>query len=490
MNGYLHGAYSEISAVGTRVAAESESAIVYIGTAPVHLVEGGAQNVNKPIKVNNIAEARKYFGYDDNFASYTLCEAMNLHFERKGIGPLVFINVLNPEAVKSEQKVTQNLTPTGGKITIPNASNIYVDSVEVTGKTKGTDYSVAYDYTKKVLTISALSSGSLGTAAIAVKYYTVDPSSVTTAMVIGASDDLGTNTGIFAVKDVYPLTHMIPSFIACPGFSSVPAVHSAMLANSQKINGHWDAYLFVDLPIIDGETPVTLATAATWKNANGYTAENETVYFPLIKGTDGKTYHISVLAAANFQELLTEQDDIPYRTASNTEIALAQNLYFGAGRDGLVIDDELVNKYLNKNGIASAAFVGGRWVVWGAHSADYSESDANQINVSETTRMMLYYLGNDFQARRMADVDQPMTRNTLQSIVAEEQARIDALISIGALLDGDVSLDASADDRSDLMNGDFAFSFNVTTTPLAKSLTARVNWTDAGFAVYYDALAD
>ena len=58
---YLHGAYGQINAVGNRVASKSRSAIVCIGTAPVHTLKGGASNVNKPILVNNIAEARSLF---------------------------------------------------------------------------------------------------------------------------------------------------------------------------------------------------------------------------------------------------------------------------------------------------------------------------------------------------------------------------------------------------------------------------------------------
>ena len=59
---------------------------------------------------------------------------------------------------------------------------------------------------------------------------------------------------------------------------------------------------------------------------------------------------------------------------------------------------------------------------------------------------------------------------------------------MGALLYGAVYVDASMRARSDIMNGDYAFTFDVTTTPLAKSLTAIVNWTDIGFATYYESL--
>ena len=494
MADYKHGAYGVIQAVGSRVADESQGAIVYVGTAPVHNVEGGANNVNKPIVVNNIAEARKYFGYSDEWDKYTLCEAMHVHLENKGVGPLVFINVLNPATHKASDAGTVSKTPENGRVTIPAAQDIILDSVVVksdnTTKIKGTDYAIAYNIEKKTITISELTAGALGTSALTITYNTIDASAVTTADVIGASDGLGLNTGIFAIKNVYQLTGYIPAYLAAPGFSSVPAVHAAMYQNSVKVNGHWDVYMFVDLPIVNGETPLTLDTAKTYKNGNGYTKENETVFFPLAQGTNGKIYHLSVLAAANFQELLLAQDGIPYKTASNTDCSLIENLYLGASNTGRVYDDSIINEKLNKNGIASAAYVGGRWAIWGCHSADYDQDNGDQINVAETNRMMLYYISNDFQHRRTPDVDKPMTANDLQTIIAEEQTRVDALLNIGALTRGVVTLNADAQARSDIMNGDYSFLFDITTTPLAKSLTAIVNWTDEGFVTYFESVGD
>ena len=493
MSEYKHGAYGQIQAVGTRVTQLVQGVIVYVGTAPVHTVAGGAKNVNVPVLVNNIAEARKYFGYSEDWAKYSLCEAMHVHLQRKGVGPLVFINVLDPATHKAAEATTVSLTPSNGRITIPNAEDIILDSLVVktggspqTTKEKGTDYTVAYDIDRKTIILAEVTAGSLGSAALSVSYDTINAAAVTAATVIGASDGAGLNTGLYAVKNVYPVTGMIPAYIACPGFSSLPAVHAAMCANSAKINGHWDAYLFVDLPILDGETPITLDSAATWKEANGYTHANETVYFPLAKGNDGKVYHLSVLAAANFQALLLAQDSIPWKTASNTECSLIANLYLGEDAAGRVFDDQIINEKLNKNGIASAAFIGGRWVIWGCHSADYSQANGDYINVAETNRMMLYYISNDFQQRRGGDVDKPMTSNDLQTIISEEQTRLDALLKIGALTYGTVELNATADARSDIMQGDCSFLFNITTTPLVKSLTAIVNWTEDGFVTYYD----
>lgn len=556
---YLHGAYGVINTVGNKVADESQGAIVYIGTAPVQNVAGGDKNVNKPILVRNMAEARKYLGYSDSWTDYTLCEAMYVHFQNKGVGPLIMINVLDPAkhraltektvgktpsdgaftitdaenillstlvvgtktegtdytvAYDSDTKVitvtektagalgsleltvtysevtvtTVSKTPSNGVITIAEAERIILDSVAVATKTKGTDYSVSYDTDRKRITIRELSSGALGSSALSITYKTVNPASVTSDDVIGTTDGLGENTGIYAIKDVYTVTGYIPAFLAAPGFSSVPAIHEVMYQNSRKINGHWDAYMFVDIPIAYNDTDVTLDTAVTFKTTNKYNRENETVYFPLAEDTDGKIYHISVLAAANFQELLNDNDGIPYRTASNTPCPIIKNLYMGAGNTGRVYDDSIINEKLNKNGIASAAFVGGQWVIWGAHSADYDQTTQDYINVSETNRMMLYYISNDFQERRTADVDKVLTTNDIRAIVSDEQTRLDALININALCFGTVSLSASEDAASDIINGDWTFEFNVTTTPQARSLTAIVSWTEDGFVTFFEDL--
>lgn len=490
MSDYIHGAYGDSRADGNRVSTNAEKAIVCIGTAPVHtlaLATGESYNVNKPVLVHNIAEAKAAFGYNDDWAKYTLCEVMHHFFETKGIGPLVFINVLDPATHKASQSTTVSKTPVNNSIVIASAGDIILDSITVasgqTEKTKGTDYTVSYNATKKQITIMGITN--LGTSALTITYDTVTPASVTSEVVIGSSDGAGTNTGIFAIKNVYPLLGVIPAFLMAPGFTSVPAIHSALIQNSRKINGHWDAWVFADLPLTDGNTAITMDTAATYKNANGFNRENETACFPMAEGTDDKYYHLSTIRAANFLELLAENDGVPYHSASNTDAPIIKRLYMGTGSENKIFDDEIINEKLNKNGIASAAFVGGRWAIWGAHAADYNQDNADNINVAETNRMMLFYVSNDFQARRPRDVDKPLSGGDLASMVAEEQQRLDALKAMGALLYGEASLDATAIENSDVYSGDFAFEFRVTTTPLAKSLKAIVAWVDDGYSTYF-----
>lgn len=499
---YKHGAYGLIQTEGSRVADDSQSAIVYIGTAPVHtlaLKTGESYPVNKPVIVYNMAEAQKYLGYSDDWANYTLCEAMYVHFQQKGVGPLALINVLDPATHKSNAKTTKSAAPVNGRVTIAEAQDAILETVTVntssdgqgspTTLVKGTDYEISYDYAKSALVLRELRDGAF-LASVTLEYNTVTPAAVTAQNVIGTTDNVGANTGLYAIRNVYQLTGRVPAYIAAPGWSSVKAVNDAMCEIAKKINGHWDAYVFADLPLTNGGTALTISTIATYKAGNGYDCENETVFWPMAEGTDGRKYHLSVLAAANFQELLTEYDGIPYHTASNTECSLIQNLYMGASAGNVVADVEIINNYLNKNGIASAAFVGGRWAIWGCHSADYNQEDADMLNVSETNRMMLYYVSNDFQNRRAGDVDRPITVNDLNSIAAEEQMRLDALVKIGALTYGEVAMNAELMERADVLKGDYSFTFNVTTAPLMKSLTAMVSWTEQGFVTYYESFVE
>ena len=563
MSEYLHGAYGKLRSQGDRVADESQSVIVYVGTAPVHnlaLGDGEKWPVNRPLIVNNMAEAKEKFGYSDDWAAYTLCEAMYAHLTYKGIGPLALINVLDPEKHVKTSDESESKTPATGVITLTGAALIVLDTIEVATKTKDTDYTVsvsgdnvllteksagalgssaltvtykkitetsasltpvnnaitiasaediilesisvwtqdstpvekqkgtdwtaAYNAAKKTIVIQGVTD--LGSSALTVKYRQIDPATVTAADVVGTTDNLGSNTGLYAIRNVYPDLGRIPGYLAAPGFSGIPSVHNAMAENSVDVNGHWDVYLFADLPLVDTlGTQLTMDTARTWKASNGYNRQNETVYFPMATGTDGKHYHLSVLAAANFQELLAGQDGIPYKTASNTDCPLIAKLYLGEAYADRSYDDKIINDNLNMYGIASAAYVGGRWAIWGCHSADYDQTNGDAINISETNRMMLFYISNDFQHRRAQDVDKPMSNNDILTIISEEQTRLDALVKIGALIFGEVSANARLSDTSDLIKGDYAFLFDITTTPLARSLTAIVNWTDEGFVTYF-----
>ena len=489
---YKHGPYATRDIAGAKNTELAQAAFVVFGTAPVHTVEGGAANVNVPVLVNDYAEAAAVFGYSDDWASFSLCEVMYHVLKEKGVGPLVLINTFDPATHKESTGGTASLTPSNGRLTIANAALVELDSVVIkttaetpVTKVKGTDYSISYDGKTQTITAVELTAGALGSAALTVTWEIAKPSAVTNANFIGSDDGAGLRTGVYAIRNVWQLTGMIPSYMAAPGWSCIPAIHEAMYEVSLGINGHWDAFMFTDIPIVDSNsTPITLATAYTWKVANGYNKSNEKPSFPMIEGTDGKKYHLSTLRIANFLQLLIANDGVPYYSDSNTEIPIAKNLWLGASAAGRVYDDKMINEQLCQNGIAGACYVG-YWATWGAHAGDYDQSNKDEVNVADTNMMMLMYCTNDFQLRHFEDTDKPKSLNDIRAMAQDEQTIMDRRVSAGQLTYGNVRIRSDAIARSDMYSGDYMFTIEVSTTPLMKSITADVVWTNEGYAAYY-----
>ena len=59
-------------------------------------------------------------------------------------------------------------------------------------------------------------------------------------------------------------------------------------------------------------------------------------------------------------------------------------------------------------------------------------------------------------------------------------------MKIGALVKGEVFINAEKIPKSDVFTGDYVLTFRISTTPLAKSLTADVVWTNDGYATYFN----
>lgn len=483
---YKHGLYAQAFPSGSRATENvtDRNVPVYIGTLPVHTAAGGATRVNTPILLNDFAQAVKLVGYSDDWASYTLCEAIYVHLVLRGVGPICVINVFDPNTGATEKSAT--VTAKNNQIALANMGNAMIDSVAVTGK-DAADYTISYDYNAETLTIKGKKEDVI-TGEVTVSYKEVDPSGVTDAMVAGTSDGEGTDTGVHLVRQVYQATNLIPNRILAPGFTQSPVVRAAMLKMSEKVNGHFDAFIYTDIPLADEDgSALKPSGAAAWKNDNGYTADNEKTHWPMWEGTDGRKYHLSTFACAILQGLESGADGIPYQTCSNNDLPIGGKLYHGENAK-IALDEQIVNEQLNANGITSAIFHGGRWVLWGAHTASYTQDGANRINVSETNLAMMYYITNDFQVRRADDIDKPMSKNRLAQIIAEEQAMLDALgpTGVGALLYGKANAVTGAEANADMLSGDYTIEWHITQTPNTKSITGRCIYTEEGLKTYFE----
>lgn len=497
-NEYLYGAYGHIGETVAQSAVQAGTTPVYIGTAPVNLVRGFADAgvINEPIKLSNMIDAQRKLGYAADWGTFTLCEVMNAHFNNTlgNIGPIYVINVLDPSAGKHRKatETTKQLSFTGGRAEFAS-STIILDTLTIAMSeggdyAEGTDYAVDYNFTKGTVIITSLIEDSPLTGTLTASFYEVDDSTIEDDDIIGGVTAGGEYSGLSSIALLYPEQFAVCNLIAAPGWSQSPAVYNAMLTASQKINGHWDAFVVADLPLVDGSAQAvdTITKAIAWKKNNAFTGERSKVYWP--QGIDnlGNIYHLSTLAVVELMRADFSHNSVPMETCGNKAIPIIKQ-YFGANATNRGFSQQ-EGKELTQNGISTAVAWGGEWVLWGDHTAAYTYgADVDPRAIFDVSMRMLMHITNDFQREWSPRIDEPMTRALKDEIINREQEKLDGYVSMGALLGSPVILFLESENSTtDIMNGDFRWDIAVTPTPPLKSASVYVAYTDAGFSVYYE----
>ena len=484
---YKHGLYGELSGSKATNAAKAGSVAVYIGTAPINQISSYGEKalVNMPIKIENMSDAKSTLGYSDDWGKFTLCEAIAAHFNNPvgNVGPIYVINVLDPATHKAAEKVTTQLTVSGTAEI--KGGDIILDTVALSDMVEGTDYTISYDANKEAVVIKF--ADSVDAETVSCTYEKIDASKITEADIIGGTTEDGQYTGLDAAKMLYQNHNVVLNMLAAPGWSHIPAVYKAMLNTVQKLNGHWDGFVNADIPLVDdkGAAIDTIAKAVAWKAANGYTSERSKVYWPQIKGSDGKVYHLATVGQATMLRVDMGHDSVPFESPSNKEI-MATRQYFGESSKNNGYDQTTCNG-LNEKGITTACFWGGRWVLWGPHTAAFINGGSTDPRaIFDVNVRMLMHITNGFQLRHGTKIDAPLTPQDKDTILNAEREQLDTLCGIGALIGAPtVEFIESANPASDMMNGDFVWDFSATPTPPFKSGTARVSYTDEGFSAFF-----
>lgn len=491
-NEYLYGTYGRFGKTVAQNAVQAGTIPVYVGTAPVNLVRGyaDADVVNHPVKITSKTAAQRAIGDASDWGAFTLCEAVDAHFNNsKGnIGPIYVINVLDPDTHKKGSDTTTQVNFSSGVGEILS-STIILDTIAITGKTEGVDYTVDYDFSSGKALITAIQSVSEPlSGTVSVKYREVDASAVTANDIVGGSTATGLYKGLSALKLVYSADYQVTNLLAAPGWSHLPAVYNALIAASQKINDHWDAFVLADLPLVDSASNAvdTIAKAVAFKDANGFNSERSKVCWPMAQNGAGKVFHISTLAVVETMRTDYEHDSVPMETCGNKSVPVVKQ-YFGANAVNKGFD-QADGRELTQKGITTVVPWAGEWVLWGDHTAAYAYgANVDARAIFDTSLRMLMHITNSFQQEWSPRIDEPMTRALKDQIVSREQEKLDNYVAIGALI-GNPTVEFLEEDNSttDLINGDFVWNILATPTPPLKSATVKVAYTDAGFAVYFN----
>lgn len=479
---YKHGTYGEFAETVARPTTQAGTIAVYVGTAPVNLVRGYADYVNSPVYLADFNAVKRYMGYSDDWETFTLCEAFKAHFDNinGNVGPIVAINILDPETHKKAMETTTPLTFINKRATI-NGDTIILDTLVLADKVEGADFTIDYDFTKKQTIITDIGAVPISEP-VQATYFEVETTSITEDDIIGGVTSGGVYTGLGCVGLIYPELNLITNVIAAPGWSENKKVYEAMISAGTKINGHWDAFVVADLPITDTDT---IERAISWKEENGYTNERSKVCWPKTMDISGRIFHISTLCVWTMLSVDESHSGIPMESPSNKTIFTAKQ-YFGVSSKNRGFDQSRANE-LNAAGITTAVYWGARWVLWGPHTAAYKfGSVTDQRVIFDNSLRMMMYISNSFQQEHAIEIDEPMTRAMADTIKNREQEKADALVAIGALIGTpSVTFDETKNSTAELVEGNFVWSFDGTPTPPFKSGTLQVAYTDAGFDSYF-----
>lgn len=485
---YKHGAYGEITESRVKSARQADVVAAYIGTAPINLIRGYKDKglVNMPIKLTNMSDVQSNLGYSADWGSFTLCEAFAQHFDNTvgNVGPIYVVNVLDPDASARAEKTETELTFSNQRAEF-ESSDIILDTFAIAEKAEGVDYKLAYNFAKGTVVVQLLKGED---ASLQCSYKTVDASTVEEADIIGQTTEDGQYTGLHAMSLLYQYHNAVLNMLAAPGWSDKPAVYKAMVSTVQQLNGHWDGFVNADIPMKgdDGKPIDTIAKAIKWKTDHGYTSEFSKVYWPKVKDGSGRVFHLSTAGQATMLRVDLSHDGVPFESPSNKEI-MATAQFFGADSKNRGFDQQTGNS-LNERGITTAVFWSGQWVLWGPHTAAYTYNGSMDARaIFDVNLRMLMYITNSFQLDHGTEIDSPMTPQDKDTILNAEKEKLDTLTGIGALI-GSPSVEFLETENSitDMMNGDFVWHFAVTNTPPFKSGTARVTYTDEGFAAFFE----
>ncbi|MCL2563604.1 MAG: hypothetical protein FWE08_06175 [Oscillospiraceae bacterium] len=414
-----------------------------VGTAPVHTV-GGA--VNEVLRLSAFPEAQAALGFrdyrdEDGWGGYTLCEVMDNHFREYRVGPVLFVNVLDP--ARHRRTVAQTDYPvTDRQVRLPFEA--IADTIAVQGGQLGVDFGVFYDSDACVLEV--ITGGILaGASSVQVAYDAVDPGMVTKLDIIGGQDvATGARSGFELISSCIPRHRTLPGTIICPKWSLDPDVAAVMDAKT-VISGILFASALVDLP---AEAGTHYARVPGLKaDAGSFTSGDMTPCWPKLRRR-GKVYHYSTHMAAVMARTDAESDGIPSVSPSNKRL-IADAAVLDDGTEVLLELPEA--NYLNANGIVTALNLTG-WAVWGNYTGAYPDRKHPQYAFLSVNRM-LKFLANRIVLGYWARVDERMTMRFLDSLADEANIELNGLVRNDHLISGRVETLREDNPSEDLMAG-------------------------------------
>ena len=423
-----------------------------VGTAPVQSAAKPAKS-NVPVLVTSWDEAVEKLGFSYDWESYTLCEFMYSHLQLFGAQPVIFCNILDPEAMKKAVEA-KDYDVTDHKATLPIGAVAGSIKVKATVDVEGTpteqelkadeDYSILYDRDDTdtyVCIVELLEDGSAYDAeTVNIAYNEANPTTATVADVVD---------GVAQVDACLTAVGLVPDLIAAPGWSHNTVVAAVMATKAAAING-----LFKGKAVIDadsGEDGVTeYSQLSGYKNKNSFVDVDQILCWPMVQIGDYR-FHLSTQLCGLMATVDAGNRGIPYESPSNKNLKMDACVLADGTPVNLTWNQ--VDLIAGSWGVVTAVnFLDSGWVAKGNYTACYPGNTDVKDQFIPVSRMF-DFIGNTLIRTFWSKLDKPMTPALRDSILQTCNIWLGGLTGGGYLYGARAEMLAEENPLTSLLDG-------------------------------------
>lgn len=449
---YLHGVETiELKKGPVPISVVKSAVVALVGIAPT-----GPKNTLTIVQ--NAADAAQ-FGAE--VPGFNIPQALAAIFAQ-GSGLVLVVNTFDDTtnvAIATAEEVVISNVGKGKTAAAPVKDFVLKQTVSGTTTTVASSKYTIDAFGNIVITDTALLTLiNAGTAAITADYKKLDPATVSAAQIVGTiNGTTGARTGIKVFGLSYTLYGMNPKIIIAPGYSTLSAVGTEMIAAATAYRG---------IALLDAPAGTTVSGAIAGRGPLGTvglfftSSERAVLCYPMVKAYDAATdsnqdrplsqFLAGVIAA-------TDNSDGYWFSPSNREI----KGIVGVERTitWAVNDASTDANLLNEKGILTLAQGFGTGIrVWGNRSAAFptSTAPANFINV----RRVADILHESLELAMLQFIDRPLNQATIDSIRESVNAFMRTLIARGAIINGECTYDPAKNPPTEIAAGHVTFDIN------------------------------
>lgn len=440
MSKYLHGNYTNTANTDMTEVVQVPMAQVVIGTAPVHMLDDPSLAVNVPVLCESLQDCREKIGYSTDFKKFTLCASMYVNFSVFGVGPVVFINVLDPEKHKTNVPETEKQV-NDNQIVIDD--DIIVSTLKITKEesTAIDKFDTMWLDGKLYVNFEEKQEGT-----VKVTYDKVDPNKVKNTDIIGSVDKAtGKRSGCEVIKHVFPKLGVTPFLYSAPGWTTDDTVTAILKEKVGSVNGCYHGVVIAD---IDTDKATTIEKVIEEKKGRAFD-ENTIAVWPMVKYGEYIIPYSAIIGGL-IMSRATNTDGITCESPSNKRIPIEGAVL----KDGTPVDfDQEDGNELNAEGIVTIISRNG-FYAWGNNTAIYP-STTDPVKRWIMTRLSFLWIENDFINSTFGVVDGPIGRKAIESAITDYNIKLASYANKGYIVSGRIEFKAADNPVNDMLKGHF-----------------------------------